>query len=173
MSEEHEFKSDIAIDVDALDYEWTRQASLAQKYGELVANAILDRDRKKDQLAIKRAEIDLDIRENWTDWGFPSKPTENGISNAILSNEDIQKLQDELHELNYEVNSLTSIRGAFDHKRSALENLSKLYLAGYWGEARIPTEARNRYAEHGKEEMLNQLEQNERLKRRMKNGEKD
>jgi len=181
MSEEKEVKdqeldydADIAININALDFEWTQQASLVQKYTSVMANAIFDRDKKKDDLSIKKAELDLDIRENWVEYGLPSgrdgKPTETTVANAVTVHEEVQQMMADLNQLNYEVNIFTGIRNALEHKKAGLEHLSRLYLAGYFGEPRIPQAAREAYSEHGKEVHTESLTENTRLKRRVKNG---
>lgn len=167
---ELDYESDLAIDINALDYEWVRQASLAQKYGAEVANAIYDRDLKKKALKLKSAELDLDIRQSWTEWGFQTKPTETAIANTILADEEVQKLDDELIELNSEVNRLTDIRNDFEHKRVALEYLSRLFLAGYFADPKIPAAAQTAYSDHGKESLMDDVDKS--LKRRKNNGKK-
>jgi hypothetical protein len=169
---EPDFESDLLIDKDALDFEWNRQASLNQKYSEMYANTILDRDNKKDELAVKKAGVDLDIRENWGEWGFTTKPTETAILNTIIQQEEVMKLSTELNELNYEVNRFAGIRGSFEHKKTSLEYLSRLYLGGYWGEPKIPAEAQSKYSEHGRNSHLEDLNNNSRLKG-VKHGESE
>ena len=63
------------------------------------------------------------------------------------------------------MNVIQGSKTAMEHKKSALEVLAKLYLSGYWGEARIPGEARKQF---DTEEETKALNSSSRLKRRKK-----
>ena len=160
-----DFTTDIAIDKDALEYEWVRQASLMVRYSEEYANCMFDRDNKKDQLTIEKAKLDLEIRESWSEWGFQKAPTEAALANTILNQENIQDLMKEINQLNYELKRLEGMKLSLDHKKSALEMLSKLFMGGYYSTPNITTEAREKYAETGKDKHVEDLSNSPRIKR--------
>lgn len=161
------FSDDAKIDKHQLDYEWLRQASLFHKYAEAHANAMFERDKLKERLDLVKAQIDSAIRSDPEDYGFLTKPTEPAISSAII--QDLDYIEAKTSYLNAirEMNIVVGARIAMEHKKAALETLAKLYLSGYWAEARIPTEVRKQFQDDSEAEALNA---NERMNRRKNNG---
>ncbi len=150
------FSEDVFIDKTRLDFEWLNQARLFNKYSELYANAMFERDKKKERLALIKAQIDHDIRQDPESYGFTGKPTEPAIASLIQQDNRFIEAQSELTEANRDMNVIIGTKIAMEHKKSALEVLAKLYLAGYWGEARIPGEVRKKYNSESETEALNQ-----------------
>lgn len=139
MEEEYNFTEEVFLDVDALDLESARQPGLFGKYAELWANACYVRDIAKQALEVKRAEVDLDIRMNPKDYGFDTKPTDVGIKARTTIHEEVIELERELIECVRDVNSCLGNKSSFEHKRSALNDLAKLYVTGYFGDVAMPT----------------------------------
>lgn len=158
------YSKDIAIDKSQLDYEWLRQSLLYFKYSELYANAIFERDKAKERLEVVKAKIDLDIRKSPEEYGI-SRITEGAIASAITLDEEYVEAKNDYLNAVKEVNILAGVKGALEHKKSALETLAKLYLSGYWGEAKIPAEARTKYSKDD-ERQTEALKRNNRLKTR-------
>lgn len=131
------YEDDMRIDEDALDVELLEQPSLMTKYSRLLAEAKLERDLAKEELDLMRATIDLDIRDNPEKYQL-SKVTENAINNCILMEEQYQDVQKKYNQDNYEVNVLQGIINAIEHRKSALENLVKLYGQNYFAGPAIP-----------------------------------
>ena len=64
------YKEDVEIDKSSLDYEWLRQASLFMYWGEQEVEAQFLRDKTKEKLDLKRAELDSQIRKEPKSFGF-------------------------------------------------------------------------------------------------------
>jgi len=133
-----EYKSDLTINKHQLDEELVIQPELYMKYAEQHADALMDRDRSKENLDVLRAEIDSEIRGNWEAFGFDKKPTENAIAGTITKDEKYREASSELIEKNRDSNILASAKEAMNHKKSALSKLVELYLAGYYAEVPMP-----------------------------------
>ena len=146
------FEQDVSIDPNSLDVEWQKQASLVHKYGILLSDAISERDKAKENLEIVRAEIDLDIRKNFKEYGL-EKTTEGAISATILNEKDFIEAQETVHDANHNVNVLQSAKNALEHKKKALEYMTQLYLSGYWAEPKITSEAQEKYSEKDSEKI--------------------
>ena len=126
------FEKDIGIDENALDEEWLRQPHLylksAQKAEELQGKV----KKAKEQLELTDAEIEKEIREG------AEKNTEKSIATKIILNKEHQKAAANLFELEHEYRIISKVAlSAIEQKKTALENLVKLYVAGYFSK---PTE---------------------------------
>ena len=158
------FKEDAQIDKLALDYEWLRQSTLYHKYSTAYANAVFERDKAKERLELVRAELDSEIRKYPEDFGL-TKVTEPAVASAIVQDERYQEAKNEYLDTVREMNIVAGAKTAMEHKKTALEVMAKLYLSGYWGEAKIPSEARKKYSESDNEQ-TEALKRNKRLKSR-------
>lgn len=143
------YESDMYIDESALDVELLGQASLMAKYTRMTAQAQLDRDLAKEDLELTRAKLDLAIRDDPESYGL-GKVTETAINNVILINDDYRAKLKDYHDANFEYNALQGTVRSIDHKKSALENLVRLYGLDYIAGPSVPrdlTEARKIRAE--------------------------
>lgn len=131
------YESDMHIDENALEVELLEQSSLMAKYSYMLAEAKRDRDLAKEALDLKKAEINLDIRDNPQDYKL-EKITVDAVEACILMEDEYQAAQKELNEMNFEVNVLQGVINAIDHRKSALENLVKLYGQNYFAGPAIP-----------------------------------
>lgn len=163
------FSDDARIDKHQLDFEWLRQASLFHKYAEAYANAMFERDKAKERLDLVKAQVDSAIRSEPEDYGFLTKPTEPAIASAILQDPDYIEAKSKYLNSVREMNIVMGAKTAMEHKKSALETLSKLYLSGYWAEVRVSKEARKKYQESNDAE-AEALNASARMQRRSKNG---
>jgi hypothetical protein len=141
------YEQDMYIDENVLDVELLEQPSLMAKYSRMLAEAQRDRDLAKENLDLVKAEIDLDIRDHPQNYKL-TKVTEAAITNCILMEEDFQTAQKEWNEANFQVNVLQGIIKAIDHRRSALENLVKLYGQNYFAGPSIPHDLSELRDEH-------------------------
>jgi len=88
------YKEDLEIDLAILEKNWSEQALLFAKWGELHAQVTSIRDRKREELDIKKAEVEKDIRSNPGKYSL-DKITENAISACLRTEESIKKLNQE------------------------------------------------------------------------------
>ncbi len=131
--EEYDLKKDLKLDITTLDQHALEQALLYAKWGEKWAKAVLDRDRLKEKLTAKRAEVDEEIRSKPSlyGWDKDKSPTEVWIAHQISIHEDIEKLTQELLEAQYVVNMFAVAKDAMDHRMTSLKILTELYKGNY------------------------------------------
>ena len=140
---ESEWKEDTFIDKDTLDKELVFHGEIFEKWSVRLADAIEERDLKKSDIEIKKAELDKKIRSDPAEFGLKEKPTETSISNAILLDEEIQELNKEFINCVRNVNILTSAKEDMHNKRKRIEKLVELYLGSYWAEPKLNKENKN------------------------------
>ncbi len=128
-----DYKQDLLITLEDLGTDWLSQPQKFMEWGEKWANAVRVRDKKKEMLDITKAELDGDIRANWKEHGFESKPTEAAILATITKSQKYGEANEELAKAIEEMNIFAVAKSAFEHRKKALENVTSLYLAGYYG----------------------------------------
>lgn len=159
------YQEELEIDQHCLDEEWVEQPRLYFKYSEMLADAKYDVDKARERRDIKRANLDLEIRQDPEAWGI-NKIVEAVVTNTILLDDDFRKVQDEYHKAQHTVEILQAAVWAFGHRKTALENLVRLHAAQYYSTpdaGPLPEAAR---------EHLDQVERKntaERMKRRRRN----
>jgi hypothetical protein len=139
-----EYEKEIHIDETALDVEWLDQPSLMLKYCRAAAEAKRNLDLCKEALDVAKAQLDQKIRMDAE--RHQQRMTETSIQNAILNNEDYQRRSVEHIDAKYEHDLIQSTVRAFEHRKSALENLVRLHGMAYFAGPSAPrnlTEARN------------------------------
>lgn len=125
-----DISSDLKINVNDLEKDWTEQASLYMYYSEAYADAIKIRDEDKNKLEIADAQLDFEIRRNW-EKHFEKQPAETAIKNWVIMQEKHQKALAIYLESSHNANLLQGAKTALDHKRKALENLVSLLITGF------------------------------------------
>ena len=163
---------DLRIDKYALDKEWLEQPQRYQIYSEFEARAEKEQDEARRNLDLVRAELDSDIRQNPSEYSLKEKPTEAAISNVILSQEKYKDAQQRYIDAKYNLNVLTGNTKSFEHRKSALENLVKLSLSGYYSRPVSPTKEHEEVMEEEIRKEVNEImdhdaEMND-LKRKMR-----
>jgi len=146
---------DLWINKVDLPGEWERQPQLFMYWAEEYAYAILTRDREKDQVELILADLDGAIRADPDAYGL-KKVTDASVSAAAKRTQTYIDGQERLHQANLVVNRMAAARSAMDHKRKALDNLTSLALADFYGSNTAPAESRvahskkgqDRFAEH-------------------------
>ena len=132
-----EYKTDLQTSLENLDRNWLEQPGLFMKWGERWANAVAVKDRAKENLEVLKAEIDSEIRKDWKGFGFDSKPTEAGISAAITIEPRFRAANAAHIDAMEEVNIMAVAKSAFEHRKKQLDNLTSLYLAGFFSKPKL------------------------------------
>ena len=132
-----DYEKDITIDESALDVEWLRQAQLMLRYGGHTAQKRKEVDQKKEQLEVIKAELDRKIREDPNFFGL-SKITEAVVQNTIMVQPEYKEVMEEYIEIKYEYDMAVTAVRAIDTKKTALENLVKLYGQQYFAGPKVP-----------------------------------
>jgi len=135
-NEMRDYRRDIDVDPENLEEEWVMHPSIYLYYSELLAQALFDKDEAKLKLEWIDANIDLDIRKNYTKYDFESKPSEGGIRSTIIKNKKHREAENIYNLSCKKVNSLTGVKTAFEHKKHALSNLVSLRITGFHSEPR-------------------------------------
>jgi hypothetical protein len=132
------YEQDIKIDPDNLDVEWLNQPSLFMQYSKHLAQMRKEVDESRQDLDIKKAEVDRKIRENPEAYGIEGKVTEGAIQSAILTEEEFQDAQKKYLEVKYEMDMAQGAVNAFNQRKEALENLVKLHGMSYFAGPQMP-----------------------------------
>lgn len=136
---DYDYEQDLQTNFEDLDRHWLEQPQKYMKWGERWSNAIAKRDRAKENLDVTRAEIDKEIRKGWDKppWEFDSKPTETAISSAIITDDRYRHANSEYIDAGEEVNIMLVAKTAFEHRKKQLDNLTSLYLSGWFTRPRL------------------------------------
>jgi len=144
---------DLKINRYLLEEEWTNHQELYMQYSEAYAEAVRLRDDAKEELNFYRskaqseldkvkAELDMHIRTNYEILGF-SKITEAIVTSFIIRQdsytealnhyrETVREYNKKLNKAEYQVNLLDGVKRAFEHKKTAMDNLTRLMIGGYY-----------------------------------------
>jgi hypothetical protein len=132
---------------------------------EQFAESSYQRDKAKLKLEWITAELDLAIRKNPKEFGFSAKPTEGGIKNTLILNEKYQKALQLYNRKTRDLNAMTGVKTAFEHRKHALGNLVALKIGGFYSEPRNKIQDLKKIQSiKGQEERKKEL--NEKLKKR-------
>jgi hypothetical protein len=136
-----DYQNDLLINEHKLDTEWISQPSRMMSYSADLAQAIFNRNRAKENLDVIEASLDSEARREPTPAGL-GKATETAIKNWIKLQDTYREALEAYHDSDLEVNLLQGAVNAFNHRKTALENLVKLFLSGYWSEPRLGEDAK-------------------------------
>lgn len=185
--EEESYERALQVDLNALDLEWMEQPRRYDRWGKRKAKAAAERFRAEEDLKLVRtdikreleevkAEIEMYIRANPEEY-FLSKPTEAAIQSKLITHNRVKEKQDQNKQALVDATEKCAVaiekdetmevaRIAMQHKRTALEFASNLWMANYYSRPNIPDEALKRAGEAGVEKHKDQLAKNVRLQRR-------
>lgn len=125
-----DFQKDLSIDKYKLDEECLSHSSRYAYYAEAQAIAKLDVSKAKDKLELVESESNLKIRKKFADEG--QKVTESVIACTLAMDSDVIQAKAELREAEQIFARLSVAVSAMETRRSELDNLVKLYCAGYF-----------------------------------------
>jgi len=159
-----EYEEDLSLDKYGLHVECEVHSSNYIKWSERLAQAAYERDVLKESIDTQRAKLDQKIRAN-PDLYFDSdkKPTEASITATINVNDKIIALNEELNKKNFNVNILSNVKAAFDHKKKMLELETSLYLNGYFSNPKVDSRLAEEDKEKTDEAISKALSKNTRL----------
>lgn len=127
---EDDFQKDLSINKYKLDEECLSHSSRYAYYAEAQAVAKLNVSKAKDNLELVESEANLRIRKKFAEEG--QKVTESVVSCTLAMDSDVINAKKELREAEEVYNRLQVAVNAMDARRSELDNLVKLYVAGYF-----------------------------------------
>lgn len=133
MEQEFDFEKDLSINKFRLDEECLSHSSLYFKYAEAQQKAKSEVSKAEDNLNLTLAEREIAIRNYFAnEKNNVTKVTEGLIASTVKCDEEVLKAQRKLREAKDIFNRLTVAVQAMDSRRSSLDNLVKLYCAGYF-----------------------------------------
>jgi len=124
------FEQDLSIDKYKLDDECVTHASLYYQYSEMAANAKNYVAILSDSLKLTMGEVNISIRNNFIK--NDTKFTEAVINAEVEKHKDIIKAREELRNAELNLAKIQAGVSAFEHRKSELDNLVKLYCTGYF-----------------------------------------
>lgn len=140
MSEERNFKKDMAIDKNRLDEEWEGQPVLYADYVKLAAHANRKLGRAAEKVKVVRSRLVLEALSGGIE-SLGKKPTGPAIE-AYYRNHDDHKAAKEDHlTCIFEADQLgNNAMFALNNRKAALENLVKLQLNNYYSRTFVSKE---------------------------------
>ena len=124
------FEKDISINKYKLDEECLSHATLYFNYADACAQAKLAVNRANDKLSLVRAETNILIRDDYSKKG--AKFTEALVTSEVEKSEAVIEAKDELREAEETYARLQVAVQAMEARKAELDNLVKLYVAGYF-----------------------------------------
>lgn len=124
------FQKDLSINKYKLDEECLSHSSRYAYYAEACVVAKSSVSRAKDNLELVMAERNMEIREELANG--EKKVTEAMVNAFIIKDKKVLEAKNELREAEEVYNRLQVAVNAMDARRSELDNLVKLYVAGYF-----------------------------------------
>jgi hypothetical protein len=183
MSDDTSYREDIKVDKYDLADLWETHPDRFMKWADHYAQAMDElgyykeqaefaKDNAKADLEQLKAELYLDISEKLTQEGGKA-PTKDMIESVILCDPFYQKKRKRVKEISIDhaakvrkaesnVARLKLVKEAFEHRKTALDNLARLMIGGYYStvlpkELRKPVEdAQEQGRESKREEYLNE-----------------
>ena len=132
------YESDIRIDQDALDVEWLEQPRMVFVYSKNLAFRKRLLEKVTQEIALVKAEIDKEVRQSPELFNVNVKLTETVVNNTIIQQKKYVDIYNEYVEAKYEVNIAQAAVNAMEHRKSALENLVRLFGQQYFAGPTIP-----------------------------------
>lgn len=134
-----DFEKDISINKYKLDEECLSHSSIYARYSLKQAEAKTEVSKSKDNLELVQAERNLIIRDELAKSG--TKSTEAMVDKMVASDEEVVEAKNKLREAEEILAKLTVAVQAFEHRKSELDNLVKLYCSGYYSVPNSSSEA--------------------------------
>lgn len=128
--ENEEFKKDLSIDICNLDDECLTHSSRYAYYAEAQAKAKANVSKAKDNLELVESKSSLKIRKKFAEEN--QKVTESIISCVLTMDSDVINAKNELRNAEEAFSRLSVAVNTMDVRKSELDNLVKLYCAGYF-----------------------------------------
>lgn len=127
-----DFEKDISINKYKLDEECLSHSSIYFRYSSMQADAKTRVSKVKDNLELVEAERNLAIRKAFSESGDKVKVTEAMINSALITDKEVIQAKNQVREAEDIYAKLSVAVQAFEHRKSELDNLVKLYCSGYY-----------------------------------------
>jgi len=118
---------DLSINKFKLDMECVSHASMYFRYAEAAQQAKARVGEFEDKLKLVIAKRNIDIRNDFINQG--TKFTESVIDASLTMDEDVKAAREQLRNAQAEAATMSVAVSAFDHRKSQLDNLTRLYCS--------------------------------------------
>lgn len=147
------YQEDLKINRYCLEEEWTDHQEKYMQYAEAYSEAVRVRDDAKEELNFYKskaqsevdkvkAELDIEIRTKYYSFGY-EKITEAIVASWIARQDKYQEVlakyreivrehMKKLNQAEYQVNVLDGVKRSFEHRKTAMDNLTRLMIGGYY-----------------------------------------
>lgn len=125
-----DFEKDISINKWKLDEECVSHASIYYNYASACADARNELSKAKDRLKLTLADRYLEIKKYHVEQG--DKVTEAMLANEVDSDSDVVEAREKVLECEDTLEHIMAGVSAMEQRRNELDNLVKLYCAGYF-----------------------------------------
>lgn len=169
-----EFEDDVYLDVLSLGKEVFIQPTMYEKYSRYVSNLENERDDLIQKMEQHTDTMDLEIRAIPESFGL-SEIKEKAVKAVINLDETTQVFTRDLRFLNNLIKEAKGALRAIEIKGQSLKQAVQMYVTGYWGElSAIPRKMQEDIDAYlDSKDMAATLENDDRLLRRAKNGQKE
>jgi len=143
MPEEYQFNfdEDTKVDPNNLHEECFNYARMAYHYGKALADAVERRDKKHEQVKIKRSELILKARSDPESCGLGASPKNDQIESYYRTDKEHVRLKEELIEAEHKVSVLQSgVNSIQFSKSTGLDLAVQLWKGDYFSVEGIPQE---------------------------------
>lgn len=130
--EERDLEADINLDRYHLEQEAERQSCAVLYWQTKFSEAQREYDDAKNECDVLEARLELDIRANAAASG--EKVTEGIVRARVTAHPDLVAKNQEVAKLREQVATLMGVTKALDHKKSQIETLRALWIAGYYAD---------------------------------------
>ena len=128
---------DFVTDMYNLEEEWAKQSALVKDYGFEYAAVNSRIEELKNKQAIVRWQLRQQIEQDPGAFGV-IKTTEPALEGAIVSHAEYQAVHTQLLKARKRAELLKAALTSLSDKKSALENLVRLYLSSYYSQPNAP-----------------------------------
>jgi len=129
-NKELNFEKDLSIDKYKLDEECVSHSVFYYRYSEMEADAKNQVSILTDNYKLKMSEVNIETRNSFIK--KDTKFTEAVINAEVEKNDTVIEAKEELREAELNLARLQAGVRAFEHRKSQLDNVVRLYCAGYF-----------------------------------------
>ena len=163
-------KDSFKVDRNNLEEEWESNPQTGYDFEKGFADAREERDTARRLMDLALAEAIDHVRINYEDYSLTKQHTNSStyVRSVAVQSEDYQAKYKVFIKKEHTVNVLQGRSYAMLAKRASLDNLTKLFLAGYYStDTQIPDQRKDAIQEKkSQHEHQETLAKNPRLKRR-------
>lgn len=151
------YEKDVKIDHTQLDVEWLEQAALAMRYGVYFADAKKDVAEAQEKVKIVRAKLVRRVNKKPEKYlGKGVKLTAPVVEAYYRTHTDHMEAKEDLIEKEHTLTIIEIAKSEISFTRkSALENMVKLYNSQYFAGPEMPRDLDNEWEQHEKQKRSN------------------